>query len=253
MKYKGERLLWLLAALLAALGGIIRVGISGFDFTGYILIGLGALAALYGLLIRMHRKHPKQAKICTGLLSACVILGLLAAAVTGGIIVRHAAGEDVSCDYVVVLGAGVNGTVPSMSLQERIDGAYEYLTRYPQAVAVLSGGQGNGEEITEAECMYRELTAMGISPQRLWKEEQATDTRENIRFSLDLIEEKTGTRPEKIGLVSSEYHLCRAGLLAGQEQVESVGIPARTTWAALRLNYYLREIAAVWYYSILGG
>ena len=101
--------------------------------------------------------------------------------------------------------------------------------------------------------MYNDLTARGIDPDRVWMEDRATSTRENIRFSLDLIEEKTGIRPEKIGLVSSEYHLYRAGLFAREENVTSYGIPARTTWITLRINYYLREIAAVWYYTLLGG
>ena len=253
MKNKPEKRLWLLAAVLVVLGLTVRVGVSGFHFTGFAIMGCGALAAVYAILLRLGRKHPKSAKFCTALLSACVIICLLAAIVTGAVIVRSGAGDSACCDYAVVLGAGVNGSVPSMALQERIDAAYAYLLRCPEAVCILSGGQGGGEDITEAECMFRELTALGISPQRLWKEEQATSTRENIRFSLALIEEKTGVRPAQIGLISSEYHLHRAKMLAKQEQVEALGIPAGTAWAALRYNYYLREIAGVWYYTIFGG
>lgn len=140
-----------------------------------------------------------------------------------------------------------------MSLQERIDAAYCYLLDHPDAVCVVSGGQGRWEEISEAKCMYNELTAMGIDPQRIWMEDQATNTQENLRFSLDLIESRTGIRPEEIGLVSSEYHLYRAGLFAQEEQVTAIGIPARTAWISLRINYFLREIVAVWYYTLLGG
>ena len=153
----------------------------------------------------------------------------------------------------MVLGAGVNGTVPSLSLKERLNAAYDYLIAHPDAVCVVSGGQGRGEDITEALCMFTDLTDRGIAPERVWMEDRATSTRENIRFSLDLIEEKTGTRPAEIGLVSSEYHLYRAGLLARAEQVMSFGIPAKTSWVTLRVNYFLREIAAVWYYTIFGG
>ena len=159
----------------------------------------------------------------------------------------------VDCDYVVVLGAGVNGTRPSLSLQERIDAAYDYLVAYPDPVCIVSGGQGNGENITEAQCMYNELTAMGIETDRIWLEQRATNTRDNIRFSLDIIEEETGTRPDRIGLVSSEYHLYRAGLFARSENVIANGIPAKTSWVTLRINYFLREIVAVWYYTLLGG
>lgn len=106
--------------------------------------------------------------------------------------------------------AKVNRVGPSVSLWDRICAAYTYLDEHPNVVAVLSGGQGTDEPITEAECMYRELVNLGIDPQRLWMEEDATSTWENLNFSLDLIEEKTGERPQKLGVLSSEYHLYRA-------------------------------------------
>ena len=132
-------------------------------------------------------------------------MGILVAAVTGCFIIRGAYGNPgQDCRYVIVLGAGVNGSVPSLSLRERIDAAYEYLVAYPQAICIVSGGQGNNEDISEAECMFRELTAMGIEADRVWMEDKATSTRENLRFSLALIEQRTGSRPESVGLISSE-------------------------------------------------
>jgi uncharacterized SAM-binding protein YcdF (DUF218 family) len=101
--------------------------------------------------------------------------------------------------------------------------------------------------------MFRELTAMGIEADRVWMEDKATSTRENLRFSLALIQERTGNRPETVGLISSEYHLFRAGLLAEDEGVTAIGIPAETSWISLRINYFLREIAGVWAYWILGA
>ena len=101
--------------------------------------------------------------------------------------------------------------------------------------------------------MFEELTAMGIEENRVWMEDKATSTWENLSFSLNLIEEKTGVRPKTIGLLSSEYHLFRAMLQAEAYGVETVGIPATTKWVALRINNYLREVAGVWHYFILGG
>jgi len=182
-----------------------------------------------------------------------LLLGSIAAAITASFIVRAAHPVALpACDYVIVLGAGVRGTVPSLSLKERIQAAYDYLTENPDAVAVLSGGQGPGEEITEAACMYRELTQMGIDGSRLLPEENSTSTIENLTFSVDTAEASTGTRPVKIGIVSSEYHIFRAKCFAGDLGLEPVGIPAKTSWFALRFNYYLREVAAVWKYLILG-
>ena len=102
-------------------------------------------------------------------------------------------------------------------------------------------------------CMYDGLIARGINPERIWLEDKATSTWENLQFSLDLIEEKTGLRPETIGIISSEYHLFRAGLFADACQVESVGIPAKTTLKSQKLNHFLREVAGVWHYILLGG
>ena len=146
-----------------------------------------------------------------------------------------------------------SGTENPKSLAERIAKAYDYLSAHPNTIAVLSGGQGEDEGISEAECMYRNLTLQGIDPNRLWLEDKATSTWENLNFSLDLIEEKTGTRPTEIGLLSSEYHLFRASLFAKDCGVEAVGIPAKTSWVSLRINYFTREVAGVWHYLLLGG
>jgi len=120
-------------------------------------------------------------------------------------------------------------------------------------ICIASGGQGPGEDMTEAQCIYDRLTDMGIEPSRIWKEEQSTSTRENLRFSLALIEDKTGSRPDKAAIISNEFHLYRASMFAAEQDLQMVGVPAKTTWLSLRINYYLREIAAVWYYAILGG
>ena len=68
-----------------------------------------------------------------------------------------------------------------------------------------------------------------------------------------LIEEKTGQRPHRVGIVSNEFHMFRAGLMAKEMDLEMVGIPAKTSWVSLRINYFVREIVGVWKHFILGG
>ena len=94
---------------------------------------------------------------------------------------------------------------------------------------------------------------LGIDPKRIWREEEATSTWENMQFTLNLIEEKTGVRPAKLGVLSSEYHLFRASLFARACDVEFVGIPARTSRAPQMINHFMREVAGVWHYILLGG
>ena len=185
-------------------------------------------------------------------LALCLILtAMLATSVWIGVCASGA--DEPAADYLVVLGAGVNGSVPSLSLRERLDAALAYLQEYPESKAVLSGGKGSGEDLTEAQCMFDWLTARGIAPERLLREEASTSTQENLRFSLDVIEAQTGQRPAEIALISSEYHLYRAEWFARQEGVTAYGVPAHTSNFGIVLNFSLREIAAVGYYCVLGG
>ena len=246
MKRLRIRSSWVWMTVLLVLGCVVR-GFPGYSFSALCLFGLTGLVAGYELLWLLSKKFPKTAKLLRRILTGCLCVGITAAVITGCFVIRGSFGsEEADCEYVVVLGAGVNGTVPSLSLRERINGAYAYLQKHPDAICIVSGGQGNNEDISEAACMFRELTAMGISGERIWMEDKSTSTRENLRFSLELIESRTGKRPKTIGLVSSEYHLFRAGLFAADEGVEALGIPAETTWISLRINYFLREIAGVW-------
>lgn len=242
--------LYLIAAALLVILAFVLMIVPGYQFSITLCFAFAALLVLMYYL----RKFPTP--LTAGIFKIiCIllILGIIAATVTGGFILSAAhPGELPACDYIVVLGAGVRGTTPSLSLRERLGAAYDYLTAHPDTVAVLSGGQGPGEEITEAACMYRELTEMGIDGSRLLLEENSSTTMENLTFSMDVLETKTGARPEKIGIVSSEYHMFRAKLFAKELGLEAVGIPARTSWITLRLNYYLREIMAVWKYFVLG-
>ena len=160
----------------------------------------------------------------------------------------HAVAEDTPA---VVLGCHVKDGRPSRILGERIAAAYEYLSRHPQAIAVLSGGQGEDEAISEAECMYRELTARGIDGSRLYKEESSVNTPTNLRHSREILEEVLGadsawTEDHEIALITSEFHCYRGCLHAKQEGLSPVAYASKTTMPYV-IPFYLREIVAVVY------
>ena len=254
MKRFWNRIGWVLVAGMFLLMGVLIRRTPGFSFSSYVLWGCAGLVIVYRILGWMKKKFPKFSKALRTILTLCLCAGLVLAAVTGVFIGRAGKGDaDKDCDYVIVLGAGVNGTVPSLILSERINRAYEYLTENPDVICIVSGGQGPGEDITEAKCMYDRLVSKGIDPERIWQEDKSTSTRENIRFSLEVIEAKTGRRPTEAAIISNEFHLFRAGLFAQEQDLTMIGVPAKTTWFSLRANYFLREIVAVWYYVILGG
>ena len=226
----------------------------GYSFSALVCLSIVGIIFVYKALRLLGSKYPQDARTLKRIFTILLSIGLLVVGITEAIIIKASFGDPRQhCDYMVVLGAGVRGDVPSLSLRNRIDAAYDYLTEHPDVTAILSGGQGEGENITEAQCMFDHLTAMGIDESRLWMEDQATSTWENLNFSLDMIEEKTGQRPEELGVLSSEYHLFRASLFADACGVEFLGIPAKTTKLSLRVNYFMREVAGVWHYLLLGG
>ena len=53
--------------------------------------------------------------------------------------------------YLIVLGAQVKGRKITDSLRRRLEKAQFYLVKHKDMKAIVSGGQGKGEEITEAE------------------------------------------------------------------------------------------------------
>ncbi len=144
-------------------------------------------------------------------------------------------------DYIIILGAKVNKTTPSLSLQYRIEEAGNYLMENEGTVAILSGGQGDDEEISEAQCMYEQLTDMGIMAERLIMENKSTSTSENIKYSSKWIENKNCS----IGIVTNNFHIFRAVGIAkklGYKKVE--GIAAKSVWWMQPKNM-IRECLAI--------
>ena len=250
----GRILALLVCAYLAGLAFYLKFCIAGYSFSALVCICLIAIILFYTFMPLVGLKFPVFAKHTTRIVTVVLMLGLLVVGATEAVIIHKSFGDPgQQVDYVVVLGAKVNRHGPSVSLWDRICGAYEYAVEHPDTILILSGGQGTDEPITEAECMYRELVELGIHPKQMRMEDEATSTWENLKFSLDLIEEETGSRPTKIGVLSSEYHLFRASLFAKACDVEFVGVPARTSRWGQRINHFMREVAGVWHYLILGG
>ena len=145
---------------------------------------------------------------------------------------------------LVVLGCRVYGTTPSLMLTERLDAAYDYLINNRDAVCILSGGKGDGENISEADCMYKYLTEKGISKDRLFKEDKSTSTRENIEFSLEII--KANDLNPKIGIVTNEFHQYRASKIAEKHGIEAYAVNGKTAgW--LFPTFYIREMWGIMY------
>ena len=189
-------------------------------------------------------------KIILVIIGIVIVIGAVLVISAMIAIYRGAQGHEVAEDTpAVVLGCHVKDGRPSRILGERIDAAYEYLSSHPQAIAVLSGGQGEDEAISEAECMSRELTARGIDGNRLYKEESSVNTPTNLRQSLGILEEALGAdsawaENHEIALITSEFHCYRGCLHAKQEGLSPVAYASKTAMPYV-IPFYLREIVAV--------
>lgn len=158
-------------------------------------------------------------------------------------------------DYIVVLGAQVRGNVPSKSLQYRIDRAEKYLKENKKTKVVLSGGKGEDEGISEAQCMAEELGRKGIAFNRLLLEKKSRNTEQNITFTIPIIQQdsKKDLKELKIGIVTNGFHIYRgSGIAQKKMQCKVYGIAAKNS-RFLQVNYLLREFFGVMKDRLLGN
>lgn len=232
-------LMWFWAPL--ALAGILNLG----NVTG---ITLSLVLILYGIFMpKVHNLLRKMWSKRRGrvLLSTAGVLAIICASlvmVESCCMIGASIKPGTENATAIVLGCRVYGERASQSLRERLEAAYEYLVEHPEADCVVSGGQGDGEDISEAECMYRWLVEKGIDPSRIYKEDQSTSTEENIAFSKEVIEENGLF--QKVVIISNEYHIFRAGMIADNHGLVWGAKAARTaSW--LFPTYYVRELYAI--------
>ena len=238
---------WIIGGLIwATLFFLSRNLFLGVSFL-MLLFSLAGLFAAYLGVLYAPWKTPwilsvvKVLKICT-LIGFCVVLiSFLIIEFKiwrGG---KSAPQKDTEC--LVVLGAGVYGTRPSASLRSRMNAALEYLSAHPNVSAILSSGQGPGEDITEAEAMRRFFTENGIAEDRLILEEKSTDTVENLTNSFALAEANGFSN---LTIVTNEFHLYRGCRLAEKMgwQVGRIAAPVPKQ-GLFPLSCYLREYCSI--------
>lgn len=205
---------------------------------GVSLIGFGSLK-----LIRKGRIFSKRWLSKT--VTVCLVLFLCSFAAIESLIWTSTKDQsDVKVDYVILLGAGLQGDKISETFKNRIDKCEAYLEANPKAKVVVSGGRGVGETITEAEGMRRYLIQQGIEPNRILAEDKATSTYENLLFSKDILDKVAGHRRHTVLIATNDFHLFRAKMLAGRLGLAAYGMPADTWWGAFPSNC-IREYFAV--------
>ena len=147
-------------------------------------------------------------------------------------------------DAVIVLGAGLHGKTPSLPLAMRLDAAKRYYEKNPDALIVVSGGQGFQEDIPEAEAMKSYLVSRGVPEENIVEEDKSTSTFENMTFSKKILDEKLGGDYSCV-VVTNNFHIYRAVKIARRAGLYN----ARHCHAGLKwynlAPCYLRECLAV--------
>ena len=243
------KILCRIGMLALACAGLALVLIpNGMRFTGYLLLGIAAVWE-FGLFLHHRAGRSRACKICERVFLAGLTLGMAVLTGIEAAIVSRGEADDaaVPVDAVIVLGAGVNGEEPSAALWSRIRAAEDYLEGHPDVPVVLSGGQGPGEAVSEAEAMRRALwTGDEAEDARFLLEDRSTNTAQNFRYSKALLEEYgLDTETATVAVVTNDFHCFRAHMIAQKQGLRIVDVPAELPWWWLTANYYLREAFAV--------
>ena len=178
------------AAAFAAAGMLVLLYAAVLSFFVRLASGL-LLTALLGavlLLTGMFYKPLKKRKWPLGLL--CAAYALLLAFVLFPALYSRNDTVTYDEDVLIVLGAGLDGEAVTPQLENRLEAAYAYHLRNPDAPVVVSGGQRDGEAISEALAMERWLISRGVPADRILREEASTSTYENLTNAKALLDER---------------------------------------------------------------
>lgn len=236
---------WAAEGGLCAAALVLRFALRGYAWWGYACLFVAALLLLHRFLPAALWKLV-VVLVCIGLAYFCFVEYF--------IIKNARTDRDPGRDYLIVLGAAVYGEQPSLTLVRRLEGALDYLDRYPDSVAIVSGGMGPGERITEAQAMYDWLMGAGVDPGRVLMEPEATSTEENLARSFSIIRSRGDEPAGKVAIVSSAYHLYRAKSLAALQGVpDAAGVAAPWGYFFVMLNYFIREAFGVTHLWVFGN
>ena len=248
-----SRAVFILIGLLLVLDTLFVMTRSSLTFGVLMPALIGMPLMIIGLLMPFFRSLCRRSRIFSVfafLLSlAYAVFGLVFALTTALILINSSAPAS-GADALIVLGGGIRGSSPTLTLKYRLDAAAEYLEDNPDCLAVVSGGQGYDEICPEAEVMKNYLVSRGIAADRIIEESRSLSTAENFEFSGRIIRDRLG-EDAVIVFVTTRFHVFRAERVAKKLGVDAEGIPAKGVWY-ITPNDYLRECAAIVLYFLRG-
>ncbi|MCD8370065.1 MAG: YdcF family protein [Clostridiales bacterium] len=246
-------------AALCLLYYLVIVLYAGFT-TAFSAVWL-LFAVFFGLTavsIRVYQSNPDQSPLwlpvaMVTLCAAGILIQMALQILIFGQVPSYAEPE---LDYVIVLGGRVKPDGLSNTLQWRLDKAAEYARENPDTRLILTGAQGEDEPQSEASFMRDYLLAAGVSEERLILEEQARNTAENLKYSKEILDQKMGGADpdyERVGILTSNFHLFRARRIAAKLGMENVQGIASGSDPVLLVHFCVRDGIAILKDRVLGN
>lgn len=230
----------IISVIYSFIATLYRVSFSEF----FLIIGI-VLISLSLLKLYLKPINSPYFKLGIKIFNILVILGIVFFLIIESFIVFSSLKKDVTKpDYIVVLGAGLWGDTPSLTLTQRLETSLDIINMYPDVKIIVSGGQGPGETITEAEAMKKFLVSKGIDRARIIMEDKSTNTLENLLNTREVIRKFDNRDKLKITIVTSNFHMFRSKFLAERVGFKAYGYPAPIL-KYLIPAYHIREFLAV--------
>ena len=230
--------IWLLASVRLTFDVEFNLSLAVMYVCAVGLIVVGYTYDRYKSVFR--KRRPRQ-------IGRIVVIGSVGVALLSVVLYGYGVRDTVTYkeDAIIVLGAGLQGDKLSAALQNRLDAAIAYAKKNPRAFVVLSGGQGPGESMTEAEAMKQYLLANAPSIRftQMIIENESTSTHENMVFSKKKIDARFAPG-YKVAFVTSDFHVMRSHVLASYAGLKgATHVHAEVPWYIVP-SAYLRECLA---------
>lgn len=215
------------------------------NFVSLFIVSTIWIIYIYVILREISKKKKKKwLSILSKIYQSLVIMFMASFLIIEGILIFNMSqfkeAKDIeNLEYSIVLGAGLDGEKVGKTLKSRLDEAIKYYELNKNMNIIVSGGQGEDEVISEAEAMYRYLVKNNVGPNQIIKEEKATTTLENIKFSKEILKNRND-EDKKVLIITNDFHLYRAMVIADILGLENEGLPSKTP-IKVRMNYMIRE------------
>lgn len=173
---------------------------------------------------------------------ALVLIAVLYLGVTAANVLYVAKNDSASTanssQAIVVMGAAQWSGKPSPVYRTRLDQAKRLWEGGYAPVVVVTGGQGNEGEVTEAKVGYTYLRNQGMPDTALMLEVQGRSTWQSLKASTHFLKQQGITN---VVLVSDGWHLARAKAMAS-----SLGLDATTSAAQESALSHEKEWRAIY-------